>query len=142
MNTAQFSAVLQIWLTRVAEQHDAARKAVLRAQYDEIVYLSEFRQAVVHSRWEWRPDSPEEITAVRAHKKMIKRVKLTADDLFDISTRLGQVRYRVRYPGGTEDRAAELSAAGGYISRRGYDLLSGRAELKAPSGPCDDGDRS
>lgn len=129
MNNAQFSSVLKLWMERVAKKQDGARQAVLKAQYDEILYLSDFRQAVVHSRWDWRPDTPDEITAVRAHKKSVKRVKFTGDELADFSTRLGQVRYRIRYPGGLEDHATELSASGGYISRRGFELLFGRAKL-------------
>lgn len=134
MNNAQFSAVLKLWLERVVEKHDDARRAVLKAQHEEIAYLADFRQAVVHSRWEWRPDAPGEITAIRVHKKNVKSVKFTADDLDNFSMRLGQVRYRIRYPGGHEDRAAEMSATGGYISRRGYELLFGLAAL--PDSPA------
>lgn len=130
MNNAQFSEVLKLWLQRVVLQQDDARKEVLNAQYDAILSLSEYRQAVVHSRWEWRPDLPEEITAVRVHKKSVKRVKFTPEDLFEFSSRLGSIRYSIRYPRGTEDRAAELSQTGGYISRAGWDLLSGRTKLK------------
>lgn len=129
MNNAQFSAVLQLWLERVVAQQDDARKAVLEAQHSKIVSLSEFRQAIVHSRWEWRPDCPNEITAVRVHKKSVKRVKLTVDDLAEFSTELGQIRYWIRYPGGIEDRAAEVATTGGYISRLGWDLLAGRVTL-------------
>lgn len=129
MNNAQFSAVLQLWLERVVEQQDDARKGILKAQYGEIVSLSNFRQAVVHSRWEWRPGSPEEITAVRVHRNSVKRVKFTADDLTDFSNRLGQVRFSIQYPGGMEDRAAEVATTGGYVSRLGWDLLAGRVSL-------------
>jgi hypothetical protein len=126
MNNAQFTAVLELWLERVVEKRDDARKAVLKEQYQEIGKLSAYRQALVHSRWEWRPDAPDAITAIRVHKKTIKRVTLTSEDLLQLSIRLGQIRYRIRYPGGIEDRAAELAAAGGYISRRGWELLTGR----------------
>lgn len=127
MNNAQFSAVLELWLQRVVErQDDEGRKAVLKSQFDEITAMSEYRQAIVHSRWEWRPDAPDDITAVRVHKKSIKRVKFTADGLADLSMRLGQVRYHIRYPGGMADRVAQISAAGGYITRQAYDLLEGR----------------
>jgi hypothetical protein len=137
MNNVQFCAVLELWLERVVEKQDDARRSVLKAQYDEIIYLSvsDFRQAVVHSGWDWRPDAPDEITAVRVHKKSVKRVKFTANDLAEFSTRLGQVRYRIRYPGGHEDRATELTAAGGSISSRGFELLFGRGEL--PDLPTD-----
>lgn len=140
MNNAQFSAVLLLWLERVVEQQqDHVKKGVLLAQHREIVALSEFRQAVVHSRWEWRPDLPDEITAVRIHKKSIIRVKFTPHDLANFSSRLGEVRFRIKYPGGIEDRAAELAAGGGYISRIGWDLLTGRTSLEELTGRRDKG---
>lgn len=123
---AQFSMVLKLWLERVVELQDDVRKAVLKVQHEKIKSLSEFRQAVVHSRWEWRPDSPYEITAVRTHNKSIKRVKFTFDDLASFSDSLGEIRYSIRYPGGVQDRAEEMAAAGEHISRRGWDLLAGR----------------
>ncbi|WP_421951904.1 hypothetical protein [Pelagibacterium sp.] len=126
---AQFSAVLKLWLERVVESNDGARKAVLKAQYDKIISLNEFRQAVVHSRWEWTPSAPHEITAVRVHNKSIKRVKFTSDDLADFAADLGEIRYAIRYPGGVQDRAKEMAAVGGYISRRGWDLLGGRLKI-------------
>lgn len=133
----QFSAVLQLWRERVVAQHDDARKAVLTAQYDKIISLSEFRQAVVHSRWEWRPDAPNEITAVRAHSGSIKRVKFTSDDLADFAVSLGEIRYSIRYPGGIQDRAEEMAAAGGYISRQGWEMLGLRLKVDDST---DDGD--
>lgn len=129
MNNAQFTNVLELWEERVMGRQDGKKKTVLKAQYDEIVALSEYRQAIVHSRWEWQPDKPDEITAVRVHKKVIKRVTFSTEDLFSFSTRLGQVRFLVNYPGGLEDRAAEMALTGGYISRAGWDLLTGRTSL-------------
>lgn len=136
MNNVQFSGVLKMWLERVVEQGDDVRKTVLKAQHQEIVSLSEFRQAIVHSRWEWLPDAPNEITAVRIHKKNVKRVKFTANDLEDFSARLGSVRYLIRYPV-EYDREAEMSEEGGYISRRGWDLLSGRVTMDESTGKSD-----
>lgn len=129
MNNAQFTTVLKLWLQWVVEKQDSARKAVLKKKYQEIGELSAYRQALVHSRWEWRPDAPDAITAIRVHKKTIKRVTLTSEDLLQLSIRIGQIRYLIRYPGGIEDRAAELTAAGGYIGRRGWKLLTGRKDL-------------
>jgi len=126
MNNAQFSSVLKLWLERVVERQDDATKAILKAQYDEIVTLSEYRQAVVHSRCEWRPDAPDEITAVRAHKNILKHITFTADDLANFSSRLGQVRYWIKYPRGSEQHSAEISATGLHISRGGWKLLAGR----------------
>ncbi|WP_445679995.1 hypothetical protein [Radicibacter daui] len=130
MNNAQFSAVLDLWLVRVIEQLNGPKKEVLKACYAEIISLNEYRQAIVHSRWEWSPNAPEEITAVRIHKKNIKQVKFTADDLADLSLALSQIRYRVRYPGGLEDQAAEMMAAGGYVSRRAWGVLFGPTPAK------------
>lgn len=123
---AQFSKVLKLWLERVAGAQDEAKKAVLTAQYQKIQSLNEFRQAVVHSRWEWKPDAPDEITAVRVHNQSIKRVRFTFDDLADFATTLGEIRYSIRYPGGLQDRAEEMDELGGYVSRQGWDLLFGR----------------
>lgn len=130
MNNAQFSGVMELWRKRVIPQHDQVRQKVLIAQYEEIVSLNEHRQAIVHSRWEWHPQAPEEITAVRVHKKNVKRQTFTADDLEELSVRIGALRYSIRYPGGLEDRAAEMSKTGGYISRMGWDLLSGRTSIE------------
>lgn len=126
---AQFTEVLKLWLERVAEMQDTPKKDTLTAQYRKIISLSEFRQAVVHSRWEWRPDAPDEITAVRIHKQNIKRVKFTSDDLADFAISLGEILYSIRYPGGLQDRAEEMAKLGGHISRLGWDLLSGRVTL-------------
>lgn len=126
---AQFSLVLQLWLKRVAEVEGDVKKAVLTAQHQKIISLNEFRQAVVHSRWEWKPDAPDEITAVRVHKQSIKRVKFTFDDLASFAITLGEIRYSIRYPGGLQDRAEEMAELGGHISRQGWDLLSGRVTL-------------
>lgn len=130
MSNAQFSEILELWLERIVQQQqDNAKREVLKAQYDEIKLLSEYRQAVVHSRWEWRPDAPDVIKAVRVHKKMIKSVTFTVDDFVDFSIRLGRIRFSIRYPGGIKDSAEELQHAGGYISRLGWELLSGRRSL-------------
>ncbi|MBZ0130477.1 MAG: hypothetical protein K8F59_15340 [Rhodobacteraceae bacterium] len=126
---AYFGEVLELWKKRVVEAQSAARKAKLTAQYERILSLNEFRQAVVHSRWEWKSDAPDEITAVRFHKKSIKRVKFTFDDLANFAVTLGEIRYSIRYPGGLQDRAEELSELGGHVSRLGWELLSGRVTL-------------
>jgi hypothetical protein len=141
MNNAQFSEVLKLWLARVVEHQDDTRRAVLKAQHDEIVALAEYRQAVVHSMWEWEYGTPDQIIAVRVHKKTIKRVTLTADDLADISMRLGVLRYHVRYPGGDEDRGADLDTQGGYMSRGFVAAFSGHpvaAELLSVRGTIDE----
>jgi hypothetical protein len=135
MNNHNFTEVLELWLERIVAKQDDATRSVLMDQYHEIRRLNDFRQAVVHSRWEWRPDAPDEITAVRVHKKSVKSVKFTAENLAEFSVRLGQVRFLIRHPGGMEDRAAEVAAGGGHISRRGWDLLAGRVSLDDIAAP-------
>jgi len=126
---AQFKEVLELWLERVAAVHQSPKKTILTEQYQRIKSLSEFRQAVVHSRWEWKPDAPGEITAVRVHKQNIKRVKFTFDHLKEFAISLGEIRYSIRYPGGLQDRAEEIAGMDGHLSRLGWDLLSGRVSL-------------
>ena len=130
---AQFNRVLQLWLERVAEAQIGEKKVVLLAQYKKIMSLNEFRQAVVHSRWEWKPEAPDEITAVRSHKQTVKRVKFTSEDLADFATTLGEIRFCLCYPGGLADRAEEMVQAGGYMSREFLKQISGRSTLRDPT---------
>ncbi len=126
---AQFSTVLELWLKRVVAKKDKTRRSVLQTQYDRIKSNNEFRQAVVHSRWEWRPDEPDQIVAVRVHKNCIKRVVFSVEDLAEFASTLGEIRYLIRFPGGLEDRAEEMNKLGGHMSRLGWDLMTGRAKL-------------
>jgi hypothetical protein len=87
------------------------------------------KRQIQNTRWEWKPDAPEEITAVRVHKQSIKRVKFTFEDLAEFATNLGEIRYSIRYPEGLQDRAEEMAKMGGHISRQGWDLRSGRVTL-------------
>ncbi|XHE11787.1 hypothetical protein PCC82_08165 [Agrobacterium deltaense] len=125
MNNAKFSLVLDLWLREVAEKQVGERRAVLITQYERIRELSQFRQAVVHSRWEWNPEKPDEVVAVRVIKKEIIRAKFTVQDLADMAGRVGEIRYLIRYPGGLEDRAKEMAETGFFVSRGGWERLFG-----------------
>lgn len=142
IQNAQFSEILKLWLRQVVEKQSGARKAVLLAQYEKILSLNEYRQAVVHSRWEWRPQAPDEIVAVRIHKKTIKRVRFSVDDLLDFSSQLGEVRFWLRYPSGAEDQAEEMAKLGGYISRRGWEMFADLRATDTESGSHDDKHKS
>ena len=124
----QFSQALDLWLKRVVEIHGAEEKSVLTEQYEKIKSHSDFRQAIVHSRWEWEPDAPNVITAERVHKETIKRVSFTAEDIREFAESLGEIRFFIRYPVGLEDRAKEMGKSSGHITRPFWDLLSGRAQ--------------
>lgn len=125
MNNAKFSLVLDLWRREVAEKQEEDRKAVLIAQYHQIQELSPFRQAVVHSRWEWTPEKPDVVVAVRVIRKEIIRAKFTVQDLADMAGRIGEIRFSIRYPGGMQDRAKEIADAGFFVSRRGWAFLCG-----------------
>lgn len=125
----QFTEVLKLWKSRVAEKASGDRKHVLLSQYEKIKKLGKFRHAVVHSRWEWNPNTVNEIKAVRIHNKQIKTVKFTTEDLADFANTLGEVRYNVLYPGGLEDRAEAKEAADGQISRAFWNMLTGNNAL-------------
>lgn len=135
MNNAQFTSVLELWRTRVIETKIGKIRSTLQDQYEKIGRLSDFRQAIVHSRWEWRPDEPDVITALRIHKKSSKSVKFSASDLYDFANQLGNIRFLIRYPGGLEERAREIGSSGGFISRIGWELLMGRRTLDGPVDP-------
>jgi hypothetical protein len=135
MNNVQFTTVLDLWFERFVRAQSDDKREVLENQYQAIKELNDFRQAIVHSRWKWRPDRPDEITAVRVHKQSVKETTFKSDDLHDFSVRLGQIRFHVKYPGGLSERADELSQTGGYISRKGWDLLTGRTSLPDLAGP-------
>ncbi|MDP8250963.1 hypothetical protein [Pseudochrobactrum saccharolyticum] len=124
MNNLKFTEVLNLWLKRVAEIADKPKKLVLKNQYERIIFLNDYRQAIVHSRWQYNPSSPQEITAVRIRKKEIVRVKFTFEDLLNLSQQLGEIRYNINYPGGEEDRLAKMPAWG-YMSRKFNEIMSG-----------------
>jgi len=129
MNNAQFSGVLETWNERVAKIAKEPRRKILEQQYDAIKRLNHFRRAIVHSRWNWQPDKPDEITAVRVHKKSIISVKFTTKDLFDLESEIAQIRFLVNFPGGTEEYMQSRSEQSLIVSRKGFSLLTGRQRI-------------
>lgn len=124
VSNAQFSIILDLWLKRVAELKSSPKREILIGVYDKIKSLSEFRQAVVHSRWELDPSARGVITASRIHNKTIKRIKFNFKDLSEFSTDLGEIRYLIRYPGGLEDRAEEMNKVRGHLSREFWEAIT------------------
>ncbi|MBD8663028.1 hypothetical protein IFT59_07150 [Rhizobium sp. CFBP 8752] len=133
MSNTNFGLVLDLWLERVAEPKDDERRAVLKAQYDMIQLLTDFRQAVVHSRWEWNANKPDEVVAVRAKKKELIRATFTINDLIEMDARIGEIRYLIRYPS-EQDRADELADDGIRISRSGWEMLFGQPTVTDETG--------
>lgn len=125
MNNLQFTAVLLLWKTRVVDEAEGERAEVLQQQYDKILQLHEYRNALVHGMWDWSRAEPAQISIVRVRKKEIIRTYFTADDLADFCDRLRGINFKIRYPGGLEDLALKRTEHGFYISRRGVSLLTG-----------------
>jgi len=118
MNNLKFSLVLDLWKKRVIEEAKDDRKTVLEEQYKKIIHYQDSRNALAHGMWDWSKENAAEIIAIRIRKKEVKRHHFTADSLGDFASELEKINYKVRYPGGLEDYATEMAAAGGFISRR------------------------
>ncbi|SCX28095.1 hypothetical protein DSM25558_4371 [Agrobacterium sp. DSM 25558] len=133
MNNTNFGLVLPLWVKWVVEPRDDERRSVLMAQYASIIALNEFRQALVHSRWEWTPDKRDKIVAVRAKKKELIRTIFTVDDLIDMASRIGEIRYLIRFPS-SQDRADEVADDRTRVSRKGWEMILGPSSSADPNG--------
>lgn len=125
MNNLQFTGVLALWKERVVDTSNEKRREVLVKQYEEIERLSEYRQALVHGMWTWDRSALNRISTVRVRKDEYITVHFDADHLNDFSERMGVLNYKIRYPGGNEDRAKEFEDGGGFaISREMLKMMS------------------
>lgn len=125
MNNLQFTEILDLWKVRVAPKAEDERRKVLEQQYEKILKLKDYRDALVHGMWQWSKAELSKITSVRIRKKEIISVHFTADDLADFSLQLARVNFKLRFPGGIEDLAEQRAAEGSYINRLGSALLTG-----------------
>jgi hypothetical protein len=124
MNNLQFSAVLALWRERVIATYPLKLSENLERQYQRIIALKPYRDALVHGMWQWTPADVEQITTVRIKHKAIISTRFTADDLEEFANTLAAINFHLRYPGGVEDLARERAATGFSISRRGLAALS------------------
>ena len=140
MNNLQFTKVLDLWKLHVADKAADNRKDVLQSVYKSICHYHKFRNDIVHGMWDWSQGKPDEITVLRVRKKEIHTTRFTAADLRSLASELGEINFRLRYPGGVEEYTEAAAAEGSYMSRLGlclmtsnplaYDLLpQGIAEL-------------
>lgn len=125
MNNLQFTDLLSQWKVRVVDKAQGERANVLQQQFDEILRLKEFRDALVHGMWDWSVVELAKISTVRIRKKEIITTHFTADDLNDFCDRLASINFKVRFPGGVEELARKRAEQSFYISRRGLSLLTG-----------------
>ena len=136
MNNLQFSGVLELWNERVAKTCRGQRGKVLQLQYDEIVKLKDARDALAHGMWHWTAEDLGEIRTVRTRKREVITSHFSADALGDIASRLGEINFKLRFPGGLTDLARQRMKDGGYMSRRAAAMLSG-APVDAEGFPND-----
>jgi len=124
LNNLNFSSVLDMWKERVVDTSERKQSELLSEQYEEIIKLTSFRNALVHGMWDWGPDELGTITSTRIRKKEIVTVKFTLEILVDFFTRLAEINFNVRYPGGLEEFAQQKAKNGPYFSRRALSIFS------------------
>lgn len=125
MNNLQFTGVLSLWKERVADKADEKRGEVLQKQYEKILKLKDYRDALAHGMWECSGGELAKINAIRIRKKEIVSVQFTADALENFFSRIASINFKVRFPDGIEEFAQKQSEAGGYISRRWLSIMTG-----------------
>jgi hypothetical protein len=125
MNNMQFTAVLDLWKERVADKAPKGRAKVLQRQYDKILELKEARDALAHGMWHWSPEDLGQISTVRARKQEIITSHFSEKFLGDMALALGEINFKVRFPGGLIDLARVRMQEGGYMSRRAAAMFSG-----------------
>ncbi|OYZ03177.1 MAG: hypothetical protein B7Y42_01690 [Polaromonas sp. 28-63-22] len=125
MNNLQFSGVLELWNERVVKARRGKRGKVLQQQYEEVVKLKEVRDGLTHGMWHWTPEDLGEIRTVRVRKREVITSRFSADVLGDVASRIGEINFNIRFPGGLVDVARQRMEEGGYMSRRAVAIFSG-----------------
>ena len=125
MNNLQFTPVLNLWKERVTDKTKGRRGKVLLKQYDEVLHLKNFRDALVHGMCHWSIGDLGAVFTTRVKKRNVITVKFTAKALSKFSTRIAELNFRIRYPGGLTDLARARMKEGGYISRRAMAMFTG-----------------
>lgn len=124
MNNIQFTAVLELWKERVAAKAPKGRAKVLQLQYQKIIKLKAARDALAHGMWQWSPQDLGRISTVRVKKRQIITTHFSAKSLGDIASELGEINFKIRFPGGLIDLARARMQEGGYVSRRAVAMFS------------------
>ena len=132
-NNLQFTETLALWKERVLGSAEGNHLAALTKAHDEILRLKAPRDALVHGMWHWSPDISHVISTVRAKKREIITTKFSTEALRDLAFRLAQLNFRIRYPGGIKEIAAERTQAGFHLSRKGFEILFGQPGTTADS---------
>jgi hypothetical protein len=124
MNNLRFTGVLDLWKTRVVDNAQGDCGKVLQRQYERIVELHPFRNALVHGMWQWSPAAPSEISVVRIARDQVITTSFDADSLEDFCRQLGGINFKIHYPGGRAQYARERTESGFGLNRLAYSLMT------------------
>jgi len=141
MNNFKFTEVLRLWKSRVVDKAKIKSAKVLQQQYERIVSLIEYRNALVHGMWSWSQKDPKNrINVTRIRKKEIITTHFTVEDLVDFVDQLGSINFKIRFPRGANEYALARIKQGFHISRRGACIFTGSPldEGLVPSIPATD----
>lgn len=124
MNNLQFTAVLELWKERVADNASKRRSKVLQQQYENILRHKEARDALAHGMWNWSIEDLGRISTIRVKKRQVITAHFSVQTLGDMAMALGEINFKVRFPGGLADLAKARMEQGGYISRTAMAMLA------------------
>lgn len=125
MNNLQFTSVLELWKERVVAKAPKGRARVLQRQYEMIISLKDARDALAHGMWHWSPEDLGRVSTIRVKKRQIITSHFSAKSLGDMASELGEINFKIRFPGGMIDLARAQMARGGYMSRRAAAIFGG-----------------
>lgn len=119
MSNFNFARVVELWEGRVLANADKKKREVLTQVIHLVKQLLDYRNALVHGMWEWDVNEPKSISSIRVRQKAILTYQFTADDLRDFSNKLGEINFKIRFPGGIDDYAKQIEKTGGHTGRFG-----------------------
>lgn len=132
MNNLQVTKLLDLWKERVVDKSQGERSVVLQLQFDEILRLKPFRDAIVHGRWKWSATNLAAISTVRIRKREILKTHFTSDSLAKLYSCLAGINFKIRYPDRLKDLASEFAEGSGtYFSRDCLKMMSGDTSLSS-----------
>ena len=132
MNNLQFTEILDLWKEQVIAKAKPKVARTLQDQYNEIVRLKSYRDALVHGHWDWSATNLSQVSTVRVRKNDVITTRFTADDLMNFADRLASVNFKLRFPRGPLDAARKRGADGFYISRRALAMFTGHPLAEDP----------
>lgn len=125
MNNLSFSKVLELWKKRVVNSSETPIKDTLTAQYEKLISLQDYRNALMHGMWSWDPATPNVVTTTRVRKKEVISTKFGPKDLEHFARQVAGILVAIKYPRGLKELMMQRMEQGAFFSRKGYELLFG-----------------